>query len=172
MIGGDTPYGWLAAQFPAEVAFTQIAGNFPANVSVYSQRIDQIVNLRRGEVFALFEGEPNLARSKKIEKANAVFKTLSVTESATGCHYLNKTISLLNWEQKVKLVVDSSSGCHLSAFERDKPGEQADHFYEERAQQLLAVYGYEMDVSSCRKFQAFIGQASYKYRWCALSKHL
>ncbi len=172
MVAGDPPFGWLISQFPSSVAFVQISGSFPANMSVYSKRIDQIIDSRKGQVFALFPDAPDSERFKRAEKANAFFEILKITQSAKGCDSIKKIIPIFKLEKKVQVDMNSADQCHLTAIHLDKDTDQINILNEGQAVQALANYGYVMDLSSCQTHQASIGQKSYKYRWCALSKHL
>lgn len=170
MAGGDPPFGWLVPGFPPDVAFAQVNGNFPSNIPVYSKRIDQIVEARKGDVFVLFQSEPDSERYKRVEKANTFLAFLKINKSNYGCGLLKKIIPILKLEKKVQVNVESTYPCQLVALHLDKSVGKIDAYYEEQAIQALAIYGFLMIPEECRTYQAFIGQKSYKYRWCPVNR--
>lgn len=170
LAGGSPPLSWTAALFPPTLSFVQIGGSFPAKFDTYKQRLDQIFINRSGPIYAMFQGERESSRIKRAEKFNAFFTRWSMNTNKKGCDFLQSAINKLNLQSKVRLEIAPDNTCKLIAKVVPEIGEQKEDFIAS-AQKNLASYGYELDVSSCQTYNAYIGQKAFPYQWCRVTKN-
>jgi hypothetical protein len=169
-VGYDPTYGWVAAQFPSNVAFTQVQGSFPASMPEYGNRIHEMVKQRGGPVFALFPGQKQTWRLNQVARIRETASNLGITSSENGCAAFQWAAIKLKFHALVTML-DQPVGktkCSIGVLPSDMEdvdGKNKDFL--SVAANRLANYGYSIDPSSCRTYRTYIGnEESHPFQWC------
>ncbi|MDY7548580.1 hypothetical protein QN379_21085 [Glaciimonas sp. Gout2] len=173
LANGDPAYGWLAAQFPPNIAFTQIEGNFPGAMPAYVNRIHEIVNKRGGPIFAIVQGEKQSSRIAQITKIREIASGLGVTSTKSGCEGLRWIITRLKLHASVSMLdapVDNAQ-CAIQVLASDIVDvEGKNKVFIASVEKGLTQNGFFINASLCKPYRAYIGDAEYPYQWCPLSQ--
>jgi len=171
--GGDPPFGWIAAQFPASVAFAQVHGSFPEAMPEYGNRIHAMVKERGGPVFAMVQGIGPSFRIAQVAKISETASGLGITSSEKGCAALQWTFVHLKLHASVT-ILDHPIGkakCSMDVLSSDIVDVDAkNRAFVSVAAQQLAIYGYSIDSAYCRPYSAYLGKDEFPFQWCKLSQ--
>jgi hypothetical protein len=170
IVGGEPAYGWVAAQFPSNVAFTQVQGSFPASMPEYGNRIHEMVKQRGGPVFALFPGQKQTWRLNQVARIRETASNLGITSSENGCAAFQWAAIKLKFHALVTML-DQPVGktkCSIGVLPSDMEDvDGKNKAFLSVAANRLANYGYSIDPSSCRTYRTYIGnEESHPFQWC------
>jgi hypothetical protein len=171
--GGDPPFGWIAAQFPASVAFAQVHGSFPEAMPEYSNRIHAMVKERGGPVFAIVQGTNQSSRIAQIAKIRETASRLGITSSEKGCAALQWASVHLKLHASVTVLDHSLSEakCSIDVLSSDIVDVAAkNRVFVSVAAKQLAIYGYSIDSAYCKPYSAYMGKDESPFQWCKLSQ--
>lgn len=163
------PLGWMVEFFPSQVRVMALGGGFP-ETPAWVGRIRQAMAERRGPHFALVQGAIDVETGRLVERL-AVADRLGLTGSAAAC-------KRLDWlTRKVRLHVqlapapgDGQRACTLALqpkYRMDVAAE--DRATVQRAGQVLANYGLQIQAGACTRHDAWIGAAAKPYLLCPVS---
>lgn len=172
LIASGEPMGWLAIDFPTEVAFAQIEGNFPKGPG-FSARIDEMVNQRGGEVFAMFHGHYDL-HAERAEKVRELVDGLGLTRHTTTCARLSWFVETFRIRAAVEMTVDKSIGnaCRIDLHSKRTDLDPAlqNRTEQEKAVRVLQSFGFMLRQQDCVTYTAGIGSSSARYQWCPVER--
>jgi len=163
-----TAWAWLATQFPADVAFTQLDSSFPGTTA-FDDRIRGMVKERGGLAFGVVNGTYNW-RVDNIASMNSLVSRIGLTNSERGCGALRWVITRLRLHATVLADHDASSQCSLGLRAddvRDIPAEN--RALAAQAAPVFERNGFTMDVASCTPYRAGIGKGVLIYQWCRVN---
>lgn len=171
LVGGDPPYGWIAAQFPSEVAFVQVQGNFPEAMPGYGNQINEIVKKRGGPVFAIFQGQKQSSRINQIASFRSTASDLGITSNENGCAVLRWATVNLKLHAVVTILDQplDKTKCTIDVLPSDVVDVDAKNkAFISIAEKNLAIYGYSINSASCKSYKAYTGKDESAYQWCKL----
>ncbi|MFC7300105.1 hypothetical protein [Herminiimonas aquatilis] len=170
IVGGDPAYGWVAAQFPANVAFTQVQGSFPEAMPAYGNRIRQMVKQRGGPVFALLPAQNHSRRLNKIARIRKVAFNLGISSTDSGCAALQWAATKFKFHAVVTMldVPTDRNKCSIDVSPSDMVAlDVKNEAFLSLAKNQLEKYGYSIDFGSCKTYRTYIGRdESEPFQWC------
>ena len=170
IVGEEQPMAWLAIGFPAQVAFTEIGGNFPEGPA-FRERIRQIVERRGGSAHAIVQGHYDASGEREI-RLRRILASLGLTSGERSCRFLQSAVRTLRLRAEVTLIAQSVDGRSCDVIlpvgtRRDIDAEN--HAAREAAAAVLSRYGFQMRSETCTLHEARLGDAIRRYQWCAIS---
>ncbi|OXC76088.1 hypothetical protein [Caballeronia sordidicola] len=167
--GNTTAWGWLATQFPANVAFTQLDSSFPATAA-FGDRIRSIVKERGGPAFGVVNGAYNW-RIDNVASMNTVVARMGLMTSERGCNAVRWIVTHLRLHAAVISRPEASSQCSLGLRSDDEKDLQAENLaLALQAAPIFKRYGFVLDAASCTSHRAGIGKGVLVYQWCPLTR--
>ena len=173
LMGGEKVFGWIATQFPVNVAFTQVQGNFPEAMPAYANKIHAMEEARGGSVYTIIQAEKQSSRVDQISRIRNLAAKLNITDSDSGCASLQSIA--LKWKLHLQVThLDHPVDVNKCAIEVlpsdliDTVGKNKEYVAYENKKMLQ--YGYSIDASSCKVYSAFIGSDMFPFQWCQLRR--
>ncbi|WP_230943929.1 glycosyltransferase 87 family protein [Burkholderia diffusa] len=162
------PLGWLATQFPPDVAFMGLENNFPGT-DLYRTRMLQAARLRNGPVYAIVDGVQDW-RADSAARASRVIDSLGLTSSARGCALLHKIVSRLHIHASVNDLTTSTHRCELGVRADDAVDvEKENRRNLDSAQRIAQRTGFDIDLATCVRHRMWVGTGESIYQWCQVS---
>lgn len=170
MLEGNAPWAWLAIAFPADVAFTQIEGNFPQGPG-YSERVRQALLKRNGLIFVQFGASWDDV-AEKATRIREQAERLGLTKNASRCKMLEGVIGKLRLRASIVPVSEQAGvACRLEVNSKN-PRRDIDlenRVEQAKAREALKKYGLTILDGSCMLYRAGIAGGKGFYQWCAVT---
>ncbi|RAR58296.1 hypothetical protein C7401_11328 [Paraburkholderia unamae] len=161
-------WGWIAALFPTDVAFTQIDSSFPATPA-FDARMRELARTRGGPIYALIDGEHNW-RVDTLAGLNATAGNLGLTRSERGCAAMRWAVTRLRLHASVVPGTQPGEQCALGLRADDVRDTDAENRADrEAAAAMFERHGFTLDAPGCAPYRAGIGKGVLVYQWCRLS---
>ena len=168
---GNPPLAWIAAAFPATVAFAQVDGGFPKGPK-YTEHIRQRVVGRNGPAFALIQGyqDDRILKALEVQANVARFR---LTKSAAGCFALEIINDKLRWPALFKAgsSLNEQDKCTLDFDTLRKPIDIAQKNANERGKsaRILTQLNLSLKQETCIFLKGGIGASDEIFQWCAVN---
>ena len=169
IVGGTTAWGWLATQFPPDVAFTQLESSFPGTAA-FGDRIRDRVRERNGPAFGIVNGTYNW-RIDNVASMSAVMTRLGVANSDRGCAAVRWAVTHFRLHATILPGSGDSTKCSLGLRADDEKDVAAQN--RALAAETVPIFernGFTLDVESCVPYRAGIGKGVVIYQWCRLAQ--
>lgn len=165
LLVGNEPMAWMIPFLPPQWAFVGIGLNFPTGPG-YAPRAQEILRQRGGPVRIMLPAA-TYPRTDYISKLNRAAHLLGLDRRTDGC----KRPNWLRRHFHLKAQVEEGAngkGCSFVLRDEDRSDLAADDQATERnATKILAHNDLHFNVADCRRYQSWIGQASFPYLWCS-----
>jgi hypothetical protein len=165
LLVGNEPMAWRIPFLSPQWAFLGVGTNFPAGPG-YAPRVQTMLQQRGGPVRVMLPAAtyPN---ADYLSKLNRAAHLLGLDRGPRSCVQLD----WLRRHLHLRAQVDADArgkGCRYELREQDRFDlATLDQATERHTLEILASYHLHFNVDDCRRYQSWIGQASFPYLWCA-----
>ena len=167
---GDPPWGWLAPLFPPQVAFTQLEGLFPAAPGYY-EKIKSMVHDSGEESYAIVPAAFNW-RERSVANANRILGQWELLSYEFSCSTIRLIVDTFKPRARYvdQPITSESKRCLLVPLQEDvKDLKDKNRIFLDRAIRAFSAHNLSLDTTSCRTYQAYIGDGWHPYQWCKVS---